>query len=306
MATKQLTKKQPPARPSFWKSPSGIATGAAIAIGGVAAMLTLSAKQAAATPTTPPVPPTVMGTPQAYGTNASGQTQWINFQPATANQVGANATFTGGYYQFEVLSSQSAMAITTALAAVGWDAIAIAADPYTANNWLVSAQWTGYPGAVVVATTPPAIFFLDGGSLATWQINPAVLPASLGSAIPAAPQANGTAASPMVAGDWYGFSIRTAFLQTAGTSTNPAATEVATLLSAAGWTSPMVTAVAGDPNNDTWNVIAQLPAGTTPLVNILTDAPPLWIYVTALTDMGVTQPAAPASTMPGVLTASTL
>src|SRR5208283_5023790 len=105
MATKQLTKKQAPARPSFWKSPSGIATGAAIAIGGVAAMLTLSAKNAAAaTPATPPVPPTVTGTPQAYGTNASGQTQWINFQPATANQVGANATFTGGYYQFDVLS----------------------------------------------------------------------------------------------------------------------------------------------------------------------------------------------------------
>lgn len=305
MATKQLMKKQAPARPSFWKSPSGIATGAAIAIGGVAAMLTLNAKTAA-TPTTPPVPPTVTGTPQAYGTNASGQTQWINFQPATASQVGANATFTGGYYQFAVLSSQSATAIATALAAIGWDNIAIAADPYTANNWLVSAQWTGYPGAVVSATTSPATFFLDGGSLATWQINPAVIPTYLGSATPAAPQANGTTASPMVAGDWYGFSIRTAFLQTAGTASNSAATEVATLLSAAGWATPMVTAVAGDPNNDTWNVIAQLPAATTPLVNILSDAPPLWIYVTALTDMGATQPAAPASTMPSALIASTL
>lgn len=253
-------KQHPHPQTSFWRSPSGIATGAVIGVAGIGTVLAMTKK-----PSSPPPP-------------SNGEATYTNFQV--------------GNYLMNVLSPLDSTTLLAALNAVGFANILVQPDPYQAGDWLVSATWTGYANAQPTSNAPSTTL-VDGGPGA-WQINPAVTPDFLGTTTPPVPQPY----SGMTQGTWYTFSISTAFLQTAKDSNGlvTAPLEIQKLLQATGWGAVLVTAVAGDPANNTWNVAAQWGSPGT----VTQDAPPLWIYLPTAPPMavGTTQPAQPSSVMP--------
>lgn len=263
---KQLSSPEAAPKKSFWKSPSGVATGAAIGLGTVGLVMAM-AKKKPSTPTPALPPASITGPVASTGTNATtGQTTYTNF--------GA------GHYVFNVTA---AINPTAWLNAAGFDPTQtlVERDPFATNNWLVTGYWTGS------ATT-----ITDGGP-STWVFNG--IPLFDASAPPTPQQING-----LVAPNWYTFSIRTAFFATQV----GAASQVAKILNDAGWGSSLVTQAvppAGsppDPTPDTWNVAAAWAqgAGTTH------DHPPLWVFVPGFTpkiaSSSTSVPPVPGTSMP--------
>jgi hypothetical protein len=227
----------------------------AIGVAGIGAVMVLSKTAAPAAP--PAKPPAGVA---LVGTNANGTTTYSGMQP--------------GYYLFNVLSTASPLA---GLSSAGFGQIQLQQDPYQTNNWLVSAYWTG-----------PATTLTDGGP-GSWEINNgAGLPDFLGAVTPPLPQPY----SNLSLNQWYKFSIRTSFLQSAAN----AVSVIQNLLAQEGWAAGALVTAAADPSStpDTWNVAAQW----TGAASETSDAPPLWVFVSQPAPAGTTSPGQPANTMP--------